>query len=1100
MEPAVEVQSGPEPETCSSSDSHEDLRSTQEESYDGESGSDTNPQKHTTHQLDRNQDRVNSRTTAEVNSLVCASIPLGEKRDHADFTSNPLTLTPICSLPPASSTDSSTPASPLSDHDPQPGQTGHDLFEYPSSSSSSSSSPGLAPAPPPPRKEYPRWSPVLSRQRSGELPLRENSPEPASAGQDSDRESLSEKQQKEAKSKCKRIALLLTAAPNPRSRGVLMFKKRRQRVKKYTLVSYGTGETELANEEDKYTYKGIRFPLSASSDSEFEDEFSFNAHGQGFALNLNSLDWHCRQAGVERAGNCEEMEHLPETKGKGVLMFAQRRQRTDEIAAQHEEMRSKGLPVEAFEESRPVQRMKSFTPEPSVPDQAYVDVHVKQQTQLQEEHHHQQHHNQQQYQQQTFPQPANGLNDVDALQSKGLVPNRTAKPFLSGLNRAPAPYSPIRGVTSPPPKKPENIFKVPVPVNTTPQVWSPTGDIIASRDERIAVPAIKTGVMPDSKRRGGNKAPTDSKELHKGNTQQRKSFVESGAEEDYLSLGAEACNFMQAPTIRHKHPPPVAPKPAINPACPPWSAEGHARAPRSPIPASDAAPAPSPAQDYSAPQQNWAPPQPVSKPWTPSPTPAQHQQPVASWAPTSNQPTPYQPIWSPEPQPNPVSIQTRSAPQVAPTHSKVPWTKTQYDRNSVTSCPPQRGTSYFHASKAPTASPKGYASDAGACQPSDGPNFKGRGAELFARRQSRMEKFVVDAETVQANRARSPSPTHSMPSTWKYSSNIRAPPPASYNPILSPFYPPAALKQPPATSPKLLSKANKEKPKPAPKHLNVLDVMKHQPYQLDASLFTYNSIPEIKSPSSPVPPAEPKRGPGHAPAHIKTHSPAGDPSPTFAPSPIPSSGTAQPNLASPAKPSGPVFGRSRSLSLPRRLSSMSSPALLPSMSSSGYNPPQGPYERQGSWLDQPNKSPSPWEAAARSPLGLVDEAFAFQNIPPPTAPHVRPAAHRKSLPEPPTEGWKRRVSFEPIVSPQATVPTLAFTPAAEPTPVPAIKSPSKTIPSSPVPTSDQQPVYGPPFKPAQPLWSNDKISGTRSLPRGISLHSPSTASPKESWM
>ncbi|MED6265251.1 hypothetical protein CHARACLAT_023460, partial [Characodon lateralis] len=67
-------------------------------------------------------------------------------------------------------------------------------------------------------------------------------------------ESLSEKQVKEAKSKCKRIALLLSAAPpNPHNKGVLMFKKHRQRAKKYTLVSYGTGEDEpeFSDEEDE---------------------------------------------------------------------------------------------------------------------------------------------------------------------------------------------------------------------------------------------------------------------------------------------------------------------------------------------------------------------------------------------------------------------------------------------------------------------------------------------------------------------------------------------------------------------------------------------------------------------------------------------------------------------------------------------------------------------------------------------------------------------------------------------------------------------------------------------------------------------------------
>ncbi|CAF95484.1 unnamed protein product, partial [Tetraodon nigroviridis] len=55
-------------------------------------------------------------------------------------------------------------------------------------------------------------------------------------------ESLVEKQVKEARTKCRSIASLLTDAPNPNSKGVLMFKKRRQRAKKYTLTCFGKAE------------------------------------------------------------------------------------------------------------------------------------------------------------------------------------------------------------------------------------------------------------------------------------------------------------------------------------------------------------------------------------------------------------------------------------------------------------------------------------------------------------------------------------------------------------------------------------------------------------------------------------------------------------------------------------------------------------------------------------------------------------------------------------------------------------------------------------------------------------------------------------------
>lgn len=488
------------------------------------------------------------------------------------------------------------------------------------------------------------------------------------------------------------------------------------------------------------------------------------------------------------------MEHLPQTKGKGVLMFAKRRQRMDEISAEHEEMRRKGIPVDAIVET------ESEMPPPPECKQSPHDSYVRQQRQYQG----------QPFQQQMLQQSANGMNGLDLYQGsavpKPLVSNRTAKPFLGSHNQGQKTFSAVRGVSSPTSKKPENIFKVPVPVNTTPHVWSPTSDVIASRDERIAIPAIKTGILPETKRRGANKADLKEMHLHQ-KKRDEKSLTEFVQEEDFLSLGAEACNFMQAPTIKQKNPPPVLPKPVINPAHPPWSAKG---------PAVSTSPLMTSSSDQAM----------------------GHNQVQAVQ--TKQHPAS---AWTPEPHQKPHKL------RAGPSKSKTPWIKSQSDENSVASCPPQHLSTYLPTSKAPSASPQGYSSETGA---SEGLNLKGKGAELFARRQTRMEKFVVDNETVRTNKVRPSSPTLSMPSTWKYSSNIRAPPPVSYNPILSPFYPLAAVKQPPpANSPKTKPKGNKEKKNPPPKHLNALDIMKHQPYQLDFSLFTYNFTPEVKEAVSP---------------------------------------------------------------------------------------------------------------------------------------------------------------------------------------------------------------------------------------------------------
>ena len=156
------------------------------------------------------------------------------------------------------------------------------------------------------------------------------------------------------------------------------------------------------------------------------------------------------------------------------------------------------------------------------------------------------------------------------------------------------------------------------------------------------------------------------------------------------------------------------------------------------------------------------------------------------------------------------------------------------------------------------------------------------------------------------------------------------------------------------------------------------------------------------------------------------------------------------------------------MSLPPRHSSMSS---LSPVSSPVFQPTRRPLERHLSWVEQP-KSPTPWDAAPRSPVVLVDDAFAPQ--------YVQSDAHRKSLPEPSVE-WRRQVSSNPADTPQAT--TLA------------VPSPTKAF----TPTSDKPVLYGPPFRPAQPLTGDLRYSGTSSLPRNFSLQTSNAPMHRVSW-
>ncbi|TMS01991.1 Synaptopodin-2 [Larimichthys crocea] len=429
-------------------------------------------------------------------------------------------------------------------------------------------------------------------------------------------ESLSEKQVKEAKSKCKRIALLLTAAPpNPNNKGVLMFKKHRQRAKKYTLVSYGTGEDEPEysdeedeeSEDDKQETHTVEFTLVAPNGSELDKHFLTNAHSSKGVLTIN---WDKGLLEIERnLNNQAEMECLPETKGKGALMFAQRRQRMDEISAEHEELRSHGIPVEGVPEPEKKILEQSYM-QSTTDGHAYMDVNIHQQNQQQQQYqqyqeqqyyeqqqnyqqqqqnyqqqhqqqYQQQYQQQQQYEQQHYQQQQmyqqqqeyqqqqqmqhystniNGTVQHQTSEMQSSFSNRSAKPF-SAENMVATPYSPAMSGTN--------------------QDSMGQGEQIASRDERISTPAIKTGFLMDARKRNTGKPMFTFKEAPKMtpnpallnllNRSDKKGF-ESGPEEDYLSLGAEACNFLQSP-IKHKTPPPVAPKPVINPTSPPWASQ-----------------------------------------------------------------------------------------------------------------------------------------------------------------------------------------------------------------------------------------------------------------------------------------------------------------------------------------------------------------------------------------------------------------------------------------------------------------------------------------------------------------------------------------------
>lgn len=125
------------------------------------------------------------------------------------------------------------------------------------------------------------------------------------------------------------------------------------------------------------------------------------------------------------------------------------------------------------------------------------------------------------------------------------------------------------------------------------------------------------------------------------------------------------------------------------------------------------------------------------------------------------------------------------------------------------------------------------------------PYAGGKGAELFARRQSRMEKYVIESPA-HPDMLRSPSPTMSLPPSWKYATS------AQMSPTRRPFNHPAKIPQ------------SSAKPSPVPQITNdneeseqsqkELQISKRQPYQLQSSLFI---LTPVKDPVSSLPRAAP---------------------------------------------------------------------------------------------------------------------------------------------------------------------------------------------------------------------------------------------------
>lgn len=138
-------------------------------------------------------------------------------------------------------------------------------------------------------------------------------------------------------------------------------------------------------------------------------------------------------------------------------------------------------------------------------------------------------------------------------------------------------------------------------------------------------------------------------------------------------------------------------------------------------------------------------------------------------------------------------------------------------------------------------------------------NVSGKGAELFAKRQSRMEKYVVEKKN--EGQFRSPSPTMSLPPSWVYPSNMpgRVKAIVKNSDMSTQLTQNLKAQQAVKQIPKQKAKAPEPIPEPPPLENGCskieMDLAKHQPYQLDSSLFV---IKPVRDPLCTLPRSAPK--------------------------------------------------------------------------------------------------------------------------------------------------------------------------------------------------------------------------------------------------
>lgn len=638
-----------------------------------------------------------------------------------------------------------------------------------------------------------------------------------------------EKQVKEARSKCRSIASLLTHAPNPNSKGVLMFKKRRQRAKKYTLTCFGKAEGDRGGDTEEETGGETEEEGGGSVQSGSEvDETGFSEFDPtwdaGYLHLLEKRSSACPSA-MPTAPTTPTANHSSRIEASayqlaGPTTFVYQSPGSEVSANQSSSLENCNTKQPISSQMSP--SAAALTNGGSVAvSRASVVLSPPPRT------------------------PGLAPADPDYLNNFSLNQNR--------LNRTARPFTP--GATPSRPTVTSVMFRPPQP--------------------KPAVAVSMVTIQP-AHHASDSKRAVSSTSLY--------ITTPSPAVNSPPSAFPQPASLPFAPFPHPPvHPPQFAPPPPtpFSP-CPP------------PPPSSSSHPAPPPStstSDVSFHSQPFAAPPPPTHPTSPSvhpyitPTGAVPPSPHAAMATASLQPAAGDAVAARERRIAVPAARTgilneaRRRSNKKPMFSAVQMQDVSPNPDLMSMVQNMDGHFGKATATEPGAAPCGEARPEAGMGPESGPeedwlrlgaeacNFLqaqrgprpppvapkpqtpalgGKGGQLFARRQSRMDRYVVErapsaaAAPYSAAHTREASPTPSLPSTWKYSANIRAPPPISYNPLLSPSCPPQAQKKPHPAGSK------------GQKAARWVEVLSHQPYQLNSTLFSYGGrAPPITPPHQP---------------------------------------------------------------------------------------------------------------------------------------------------------------------------------------------------------------------------------------------------------